>query len=406
MRLVWLVVIALAACSGGGSGADAGNGPGADAAGADAAGTPGSWDDPIVIDRLPFTHSADTRTAAADAVDAYSCAPQTDESGGEVVYRLALPLPLRVRASVIVDAGADVNVHILSAPSGDACDDRGDSAAEWMVGADAGWIVVNTYAGTDGVPRAGAYQLTVAEVVDSGSCTVSPIVCEDGDGPTPDGVPVEPAGLGGCPAGMTMAGSVCIDRWEAALVQVDAAGDRPWSPFLNPGTTRVRAISAPDLVPQGYVNQTQAATACAEAGKRLCTDSEWLRACQGAAGHTYPYGDSRQPGLCNDARSCHPAIQFFETSASWIWSALGNSCIAQLPAGLALTGSNAGCVSDDGVYDMMGNVHEWTADPAGTFRGGFYVDTSINGEGCLYATTAHDVSHWDYSTGFRCCADP
>lgn len=54
---------------------------------------------------------------------------------------------------------------------------------------------------------------------------------------------------------------------------------------------------------------------------------------------------------------------------------------------------------------MMGNLHEWTADPAGTFRGGFYVDTLLNGPGCLYKTTAHDIHHWDYSTGFRCCAD-
>ena len=54
---------------------------------------------------------------------------------------------------------------------------------------------------------------------------------------------------------------------------------------------------------------------------------------------------------------------------------------------------------------MMGNLHEWTSDPAGTFRGGFYVDTVINGDGCLYRTTAHDVSYHDYSTGFRCCAD-
>jgi hypothetical protein len=54
----------------------------------------------------------------------------------------------------------------------------------------------------------------------------------------------------------------------------------------------------------------------------------------------------------------------------------------------------------------MGNLHEWTADPNGTFRGGFYADTAINGEGCLYATTAHNRSHWDYSTGFRCCAAP
>ena len=54
---------------------------------------------------------------------------------------------------------------------------------------------------------------------------------------------------------------------------------------------------------------------------------------------------------------------------------------------------------------MMGNLHEWTDDPNGTFRGGFYVDTRINGEGCLYATTAHNIVHFDYSTGFRYCAD-
>jgi hypothetical protein len=40
----------------------------------------------------------------------------------------------------------------------------------------------------------------------------------------------------------------------------------------------------------------------------------------------------------------------------------------------------------------------------GTFRGGYYVETQLNGHGCDYATTAHDVTYWDYSTGFRCCA--
>ena len=53
----------------------------------------------------------------------------------------------------------------------------------------------------------------------------------------------------------------------------------------------------------------------------------------------------------------------------------------------------------------MGNVHEWTAAASGTFRGGFYADTVVNGNGCLYRTTAHNDQHWDYSTGFRCCAD-
>lgn len=78
----------------------------------------------------------------------------------------------------------------------------------------------------------------------------------------------------------------------------------------------------------------------------------------------------------------------------------------QLPNSLAKTGSLPGCVSAEGVFDLVGNLHEWTADPAGTFRGGFYVDTKLNGPGCLYATTAHTLGHWDYSTGFRCCAEP
>lgn len=55
---------------------------------------------------------------------------------------------------------------------------------------------------------------------------------------------------------------------------------------------------------------------------------------------------------------------------------------------------------------MMGNLNEWTADANGTYRGGYYVDTAINGQGCLYTTTAHDMDYLDYSTGFRCCADP
>jgi formylglycine-generating enzyme required for sulfatase activity len=54
---------------------------------------------------------------------------------------------------------------------------------------------------------------------------------------------------------------------------------------------------------------------------------------------------------------------------------------------------------------MVGNVHEWTADPKGTFRGGYYLDTHINGDGCDYRTVAHEPTYHDYSTGFRCCSD-
>ena len=233
------------------------------------------------------------------------------------------------------------------------------------------------------------------------------VSCDESAMPRPNEGLVEEPGEGGCPGGMIpVTASFCIDRFEASLVEILAGGgEASWSPYFNPGTRRVRAESLRGAVPQGYVSGTQAAAACAEAGARLCTDTEWLAACQGSMGLTYPYGSSRVTGTCNDHRDLHPAVEYFGTSASWIYSMLDNPCISQLPMSVAPTGSFAGCVSEAGAFDMMGNLHEWTADPAGTFRGGFYVDTVINGPGCLYRTTAHDVSHWDYSTGFRCCAD-
>jgi sulfatase modifying factor 1 len=242
---------------------------------------------------------------------------------------------------------------------------------------------------------------------DPEDCTTNPIPwCTADTKPTPNGIPDEPPGIGGCPPGMTRVDTFCIDRWEAALVEIlpnDALAG--WSPYASPVDETLRAVSAPDLVPQAYISQVRAASACQLAGKRMCTDVEWLRACQGSTTTIYPFGNSPMPGICNDARTCHPAIQYFETSADWIWSELGHPCLDQLPEGLDETGANPGCVSEDGVFDMMGNLHEWTADPEGTFRGGYFVDTMINGPGCTYKTTAHGVSHWDYSTGFRCCAD-
>ena len=231
--------------------------------------------------------------------------------------------------------------------------------------------------------------------------------CDPNTQPQPNIGLSEPPGLGGCPAGMARVAAFCIDRWEASLAEVLPSGQlQPWSPFFNPGTRRVRALSIPSAVPQGYINGDQAKLACLEAGKRLCTDTEWLRACQGTQSWTYPYGTQRQPGVCNDARSIHPAVEYFGSSESWVFSRIQHPCLNQLPQSLEKTGARSGCVTPEGIFDMMGNLHEWTADPTGTFRGGFYVDTYRNGNGCLYRTTAHNTLHWDYSTGFRCCANP
>jgi formylglycine-generating enzyme required for sulfatase activity len=243
----------------------------------------------------------------------------------------------------------------------------------------------------------------VDDMGDAGACDESP---SWDDMPRPNEGLVEAAGDPGCPAGMVAVEAFCVDRYEGSLVEVlDGGVERSWSPYFNPGTRAVRAVSIAGAVPQGYISGAQAGDACARASKRLCTDAEWLRACQGAAGSTYPYGETREDGWCNDARAVHPVIEYFDSSDPSIWSMLDNACIGQQHDTVEPSGSRAQCATAEGAFDMMGNLHEWTSDPAGTFRGGFYVDTTINGDGCLYATTAHDVAHWDYSTGFRCCAD-
>lgn len=219
-----------------------------------------------------------------------------------------------------------------------------------------------------------------------------------------------------CPAGMVLAGAGCVDRYEAFVDRVNDAGVtvESLSPYRPPpANVRVAARSVAGAVPHGYISGIEAERACLGAGKRLCTSSEWLRACRGEAGNVYPYGNARRAGACNDAYAAgHPAATCFASTASWIYSELDYAGINQQPHTVAPAGSHAGCTTAEGLFDMMGNLHEWVRDGAGTppvsavdFRGGFYADTSRNGEGCLYATSAHGFSHWDYSTGFRCCAD-
>lgn len=214
----------------------------------------------------------------------------------------------------------------------------------------------------------------------------------------------EAPGKGGCPAGMVPAADFCIDQFEASLIRI--IGESSWSPYVNPGNQGMRAVSVASAVPQAYIDQQQAASACAAAGKRLCTDAEWLRACRGPSSFTYPYGNQRIANACNEHRDVHPAVEYFGTSETWVFSELDNACLNQLPNGLAPAGSFPACVTAEGAYDLMGNLNEWTAAVEGTYRGGYYVDTAANGSGCLYATTAHNGAYWDFGTGFRCCADP
>ncbi len=199
----------------------------------------------------------------------------------------------------------------------------------------------------------------------------------------------------------------CIDQYEGALEE--RVGDGTWqaaSPYLTVGTRTVRAIPAAGITPQGYISGAEASAACAASGKRLCSSTEWLAACRGPNNTTFPYGNTHITAACNDAYSGHPVINYFGTSTGVFDSVhMNDPGINQQPNTVAHGGDFAQCVTPTGIFDMHGNLHEWVSDAAGTFRGGFYADASLNGAGCTYATTAHDFVYHDYSTGFRCCSD-
>jgi formylglycine-generating enzyme required for sulfatase activity len=197
----------------------------------------------------------------------------------------------------------------------------------------------------------------------------------------------------------------CVDRWEASLVELTPSGERPFSPYLTPEGHSVRAVSLGGVVPQGYVSRDQAARACAASGKRLCMEDEWLAACRGDPPHAFPYGDARAPGACNEAGISPLHVLYRESPEAYRDGPMNDPRLNQQPNTVAPTGQFARCTNRLGVFDMVGNLHEWVMSRRPTFRGGYYQDTHINGDGCAYRTTAHAAAYHDYSTGFRCCAD-
>ncbi len=246
-----------------------------------------------------------------------------------------------------------------------------------------------------------------------------------------------------CPVEMASVRGFCIDRWEASLVERKSR--RALSPYYPPqpkALARVRevwlvereragdpgarrmplpelpsfqleesfdtlAVSRPGVVPQGYLTYHAARNACQAAGKRLCSEEEWVAACRGRADTKFPYGAHYAAGRCNVFRALHPAAVLHGNASMGLTDPRLNLVVeaAKDPL-LRLTGATAGCTSawDDGpVYDMVGNLDEWIEDPSGVFVGGFYARMTT--KGCEAKVTGHAPSYYDYSTGTRCCSD-
>lgn len=148
---------------------------------------------------------------------------------------------------------------------------------------------------------------------------------------------------------------------------------------------------------------------CADRGKRLCTEAEWVRACRGSSECPYPYGEEYERGRCNDDETW--IAPRWDVLATWPSDA-ARAEAERLYQGEP-SGSNEGCVSEDGVYDMTGNVAEWVRRSfpnstnydhvlKGCYWSGCYGGTPPS---CAFVNPAHPSGFRSYEAGFRCCAD-
>lgn len=242
---------------------------------------------------------------------------------------------------------------------------------------------------------------------------------EEGEPPTLELFAAREAEAGPCPADMaSVDGVFCIDQYEARTVEVALPKPgtkgkprvlRDHSPYKPVTGLDVMAVSAKGKVPQAHISRDEADRACRNAGKRLCTDDEWLKACKGKKPTLYPYGEDHVEGRCNDKGVSSfnllygPGNNQPPEQSAYTMERMNDPRLNQMKGTVARGGAFKRCRNAYKLYDMVGNLHEWTSSASGTFRGGYYLDTHINGQGCDYKTSAHNARYHDYSTGFRCC---
>ena len=165
----------------------------------------------------------------------------------------------------------------------------------------------------------------------------------------------------GCPAEMvTTHDGGCIDRYEA---------------FITSEGTFSRA----GVFPANFLTSAEEQAACALMGKHVCTEAEWVSACEGPSGFRYPYGNTSSSTACNG--------------------------LDALVHGPSLSGQFTNCVGGyPGLFDLSGNLAERTSTcDGGTCRvhGGSYLTTADGGLDC---TTGFDVPASNPGDiGFRCC---
>lgn len=155
--------------------------------------------------------------------------------------------------------------------------------------------------------------------------------------------------------------------------------------------------------PMIYVSFHEAKDFCKAEGKRLCNEEEWTFACEGEEATPYPYGYERSPETCAIDAKWRP---FNETAMQPRDGILARNEMDRLWQG-GKSGERALCKSVFGVYDLTGNVDEWTTsvregERPSILKGGYWGPVRTR---CRPSTRSHDENHVFYQQSFRCCSD-
>lgn len=139
-----------------------------------------------------------------------------------------------------------------------------------------------------------------------------------------------------------------IDKYEVTVAQYKrfqaATGHPPpylWGIKYSEGLNPFRDNDA-----MSDVSWHDADTYCKWVGKRLPTEEEWEKAARGTDGRRFPWGSEWKDGIANTKEHFYKDKPFAP--------ARGENTVTEV-------GSMKGDVSPYGIYDMGGNVLEWTS---------------------------------------------